>query len=621
MELVIDETREAEGVKAEGQRKKREGAQVIAKGVATLLFAFFVSRVSFFYFMYPCGVALLTVLMSKGKWNIYALPMVLLGICTGRGIMTYLWGDILAASACALLFFFWRSCPLSMIQRGIVAGAITGGAKLVWGLQNHIFYIYDGMMILGECLLVFVFIYLFEGATSMKRSTAENVAALGAMVILLAKGVFPVYIGDLSPTYIAAIFFTLCVAYYLGALEGAAAGILAGLLLMGISGSVPSVGHILACGGLAAGALRHEKRWIAALCYIGVLLSFGALRGYPNLYMNLYEPILAGAAFAILPRQVMSCMGRFWNSLGNSDMEEEAVKKATIKSKLQGYQDTFSYLARAYGRRNGTEPVWNDESSLRGVRLAVNNRAVLACQFKGMAKAIDGMVLELEQPGRTVELRPLRYNVQLGVSGYAKEGGISGDSYLCTELKKGEYMMVLSDGMGKGKKAAEESILTVNTLYQLLRAGFDAELALNIINSVLLVKSTEEIFSTVDLSLLNLYTGRMKLYKIGAAASFIKRGEEVLVVKVATLPVGIVDQIPIECLDVSVRKGDQIITVSDGITEANPGDEYLVWLKEAIASMTSQDPQTIADRIINLAVQQWGIRERDDMTVLVVRVD
>lgn len=617
MELLLNE----EAVGSEQPKNRVEGAQLIAKGVATLLFAFFVSRVSFFYFMYPCGIALLTVLLNKGKWNIYALPMVLLGICTGRGIMTYLWGDLLAAVLCALLFFFWKKCSLSLVQRGALAALITGAAKLAWGMQSHIFYLYDGAMILGECLLIFIFIYFFDGIP-FRRTAPENIAALVAVALLLTKGIFPVYVGALAPAYITGMFFTLLIGYYLGPLEGAEAGIIAGLVLIGISGSVPSIGHIMACGGMVAGALGREKRWVSAACFVGVLLSFGALRGYPNLYMNVYEPVLAAAAFVCIPQKVMARGHIFWSSVGQRGVGEEVDAKAAIKVQLERYKETFSYLARAYGRRYGEENYpYRDKSEQQGVRLALNSRAVLTSQFKGMAKAIDGIVAELERPVRPAELRTPRYELRLGVSGYAKEGGVSGDSYLCTELRKGEYMMVLSDGMGKGQKAAEESVLTVNTLHQLLRAGFEAELALNIINSVLLVKSTEEIFSTVDLSLINLYSGRMKLYKIGAAASFIKRGTAVQMVKVATLPVGIVDRIPIECLEVGVRKGDQIITVSDGITEANPSDPELGWLREAISLMTTQDAQTIADRIINLAVQQWGIRERDDMTVLVVSVE
>ena len=185
-------------------------------------------------------------------------------------------------------------------------------------------------------------------------------------------------------------------------------------------------------------------------------------------------------------------------------------------------------------------------------------------------------------------------------------------------------MLALSDGMGKGRKAAEESTLTINTLLHLMKAGFEPELALRMINSLLLIKSTEEIFSTMDLALLNLYTGKLRLFKIGAATTFLKRGTKVEALKVASLPLGMVEKISVDSLEVRLRKGDQIIIVSDGITDAGhesvggDGQRQLPeeWMKEAILNIKSQDPQTIADLILNHAVQRYGLKEKDDMTVL-----
>lgn len=181
--------------------------------------------------------------------------------------------------------------------------------------------------------------------------------------------------------------------------------------------------------------------------------------------------------------------------------------------------------------------------------------------------------------------------------------------------------MALSDGMGQGSRAAQESGLTVHTLRDLLKAGFDAEVALRIVNSLLLLKSTDEIFSTVDMGMLNLYTGKFRLYKIGAAATFIKRGDQVKVIKVAALPMGLVERISVNSVEFRVRRGDSIIIVSDGITDAGAeGSENLEWLESAIRGIRSKDPQTMADLILNRAVERRGIREKDDMTVMVASV-
>ena len=60
--------------------------------------------------------------------------------------------------------------------------------------------------------------------------------------------------------------------------------------------------------------------------------------------------------------------------------------------------------------------------------------------------------------------------------------------------------------------------------------------------------------------------------------------------------------------------------VSDGITEAERGSEGLEWVRNAILEIRSKDPQTIADLLINKAVQKYGLREKDDMTVIVAIV-
>lgn len=182
-------------------------------------------------------------------------------------------------------------------------------------------------------------------------------------------------------------------------------------------------------------------------------------------------------------------------------------------------------------------------------------------------------------------------------------------------------MIALSDGMGKGIRASEESTLTVNTLYNLLKAGFEAELALKMINSILLLRSDDEIFSTVDMGFIDLITGRAKFFKIGAASSFIKRDGIVKSIKLSALPMGIIERVPIESISLQLRKGDELIIVSDGITEADRGQASVEWVKESIQQIRSKDPQTIADLILNKAVQKYGLREKDDMTVLVAVVN
>lgn len=214
-----------------------------------------------------------------------------------------------------------------------------------------------------------------------------------------------------------------------------------------------------------------------------------------------------------------------------------------------------------------------------------------------------------------------KYQVVTGASKYAKENNICGDSFAYIHLKENEYMIALSDGMGAGEKAARESIMTINTLQHLLKAGFEKELALKTMNSMLLLKSTEEIFSTVDITTINLDLGDVSFFKIGAAAAFIKRANnEVEVIKYSALPIGIIDQIKIEEISAKIIPDDTIIMVSDGILDGHKGNDKVEWIIDVIRDIHSKDPQTIADLILNNAIEQYGKEEKDDMTVIAVKI-
>ena len=49
---------------------------------------------------------------------------------------------------------------------------------------------------------------------------------------------------------------------------------------------------------------------------------------------------------------------------------------------------------------------------------------------------------------------------------------VSGDSFNVVTLKDGRELIVLSDGIGVGRKAARESKATVNLLEELFNTGF-----------------------------------------------------------------------------------------------------------------------------------------------------
>ncbi|QZY54727.1 stage II sporulation protein E [Crassaminicella profunda] len=216
-----------------------------------------------------------------------------------------------------------------------------------------------------------------------------------------------------------------------------------------------------------------------------------------------------------------------------------------------------------------------------------------------------------------------KYRVTTGFSRVSKDDrGICGDSYSFIDLADGKYMMALSDGMGSGERAAKESQATISVLEHLMEAGFEKDVAIKTINSILVLKSSEETFSTMDLSILDLYTGKVEFVKIGAASSFIKRANgEVEAIRSTSLPIGILNNIDIESFGQRLNNGDFVVMMSDGVLDADTAiDEKEKWVMAALKKLSSKNPQSIADDLLDMAIKKYGNKIKDDMTVMVSKI-
>ena len=112
------------------------------------------------------------------------------------------------------------------------------------------------------------------------------------------------------------------------------------------------------------------------------------------------------------------------------------------------------------------------------------------------------------------------------IQGVAKIGKgcqkISGDTFAMTQLPGGKEGVVLSDGMGSGEHAFQESAMVVEMLEELLEAGFPPQTAVQMMNTALVAGREELCFSTVDMCVFDLYQGTCELMKAGASTTFIR---------------------------------------------------------------------------------------------------
>lgn len=215
------------------------------------------------------------------------------------------------------------------------------------------------------------------------------------------------------------------------------------------------------------------------------------------------------------------------------------------------------------------------------------------------------------------------FEIMTGVAAAAKGGDIlSGDSFSTVELGNGTFAVALSDGMGNGERARLESSSALNILEQLLQSGMDEKLAIKSVNSILMLRSPDEIYATVDMALIDQYTAQTTFMKIGSTPSFIKRGHDVIPVSASNLPIGIIQDIEVDLVSLQLQAGDVLIMMTDGIYDA-PG--YAVnkelWMKRMIQEVNSEDPQEIADCLLEKVIRYQQNQIHDDMTVVVGRVD
>ncbi len=591
------------------RRASRTAAFDYAKIGIVVASSILLGKAVLFYSIFPCGIALITVLMDKGRANIYTLPLILGGLLTNYGTGYDIWGDAIAIAVCGVVFFLTSKMRIGIVVKAFAAAGIMVIAKSVYFLTAQLVFIYDIFMMIAEAMLILALVYIFHRFYGLLdkgkkggSTIAEGIIATSAVFVLMLGGIGTETLGVFSLVYLGALFMTLIIGYKIGIMEGGVSGIASGMAAMFLTSGSPAIIGIFACAGMTAGFFKGLNRIIAGVCFAAVCVAFGLVKGYPELYISIWDPLLAAAVFMAIPAAWMDRIELVLARIRKDHIYEELTGRDRMQLTLGGYLETFEKLATLYsGAKNRTN--------------------IISMQFKGMAKVTRSMMEELAASETALVPPKEKYGVRVGVSGYAKERNISGDSYICADLKEGDYMIALSDGMGKGETASRESALTITSLYNLMKAGFDVELALKTINSLLLFKSTEEIFSTVDLGLFNKVTGKIKFFKIGAAATFIKRGDKVEAIKVSALPIGIVDSIRINHIELQAKRGDEIIIVSDGITEADRTDGDMEWIRETIANIRSRDPQTMSDLIINKAVERYGLKEKDDMTVITAVVN
>ncbi len=215
-----------------------------------------------------------------------------------------------------------------------------------------------------------------------------------------------------------------------------------------------------------------------------------------------------------------------------------------------------------------------------------------------------------------------KFTLQIGISKSKKADSIiSGDSTIQTKLDDGKYLVAISDGMGSGPEARKSSKIAIKMLERLLKSGFNNDTALKLINSTISANTDDDMYATLDANILDLYSGNMKFIKNGACPTFIKRKENVEILKAVALPTGILNNVDLVEYNYDLQDGDIILMCSDGILDSvTQYKNKSLWIEEMLCNIEADNCQRIADVIMQEAIDNDFGKEKDDMTIIVCKI-
>lgn len=298
---------------------------------------------------------------------------------------------------------------------------------------------------------------------------------------------------------------------------------------------------------------------------------------------------------------------------------DKILRKAFNRNKID-YTDVFSYLDRR-GRMKIKVTTNNseDERYCTKMILPVINTLVKV----PVSLASEGVRINPETGECSVIIEETpKYHMTSYASIKAKDGETYiGDSYSFSKNDDGTYISIISDGMGSGPEARMESGLAVDLIDKFIENGFSEKTAIDTVNSIMAMKFNEdEKFTTMDLNLVDLYTGEAEFIKIGGVVSFIKRGEEIKIIKSNSLPFGILDSVDVTSEKFKLKHGDIIVSISDGVLDIDKNNiGSYAWLEEYL-EYADTNPSALSRDILEKAMVLSDGKVKDDMTVLVSKI-
>ena len=282
------------------------------------------------------------------------------------------------------------------------------------------------------------------------------------------------------------------------------------------------------------------------------------------------------------------------------------VKSLTLLKAQNGRYQLYADARVGRGRLIGAEAVRKIASRETGIPFEIGEDS------RQMVGRNYDLVILNQKPAFRLQTAARRLSCQ--------EDVISGDNFYIGTLKNGQALLMIADGMGNGMQAAKDSEELLAAVEELVATGFEQEMAVRLVNAYLAEKNKGEHFMTLDMLLLDLYTGVGHLVKYGAATTYIRRGEWMECIKSTSLPIGIVEDAGCECSSKKYYAGDYIVMVSDGVLDSILFENKDDYMNTLLSEFDDGEPEEIVDTIVREIRSVCGKRLKDDATIVVCKV-
>ncbi|MBE6747715.1 MAG: hypothetical protein E7557_00610 [Ruminococcaceae bacterium] len=186
----------------------------------------------------------------------------------------------------------------------------------------------------------------------------------------------------------------------------------------------------------------------------------------------------------------------------------------------------------------------------------------------------------------------------------------SGDTYSTFTDDNGIFYSVICDGMGTGTKAAIGSNLAVSLLEKLIKAGFGIEAAINTVNTSLISKSGDECSVTLDLVMIDLFTGHIEFFKCGAQDTVVRKNKRIHFINSPSLPLGIIKDAETSNGNGTLSEGDVIIMSTDGVRE----EDFCI-IEREVKYFNNENVRNFTEKL-GEKIRELQPTKNDDLTIV-----